>query len=93
MAEEHPFVYHDKLLTQLTEDVGQHDARLNALERTNAVQDEQIRNLFIAVGRIEASVDGLKDKPGKRWESVVDTILKIALGAILTFLTAKILGQ
>jgi len=93
MLEEHPIAYHDKVLTKLTEDVEKHDIRLNAIEKAAAVRDEQIRNLFIAVGRIEAKVDEIKGKPAKRWESTMDTLLKLGMGAIITYLASKVLGQ
>ena len=93
MTEEHPVAYHEKVLTKLTADVEKHDIRLNAIEKAAAVRDEQIRNLFIAVGRIEAKVDELKGKPAKRWESTIDTLLKLGMGAIVTYLATQVLGK
>lgn len=93
----HPIDYHEKMLTKLEVDIGKHDSRLNALEKAAAVREEQIRNLFIAVGKMEktaeviqATVEGLKEKPVKRWESIVDTSLKIIIGVLLALVFSKI---
>lgn len=95
--DEHPIAYHEKMLTRLEEDIGKHDTRLNALEKAAAVREEQIRNLFIAVGKMEktaemiqAAVEKMKEKPAKRWESIVDTVLKIVIGILLALFFAKI---
>jgi len=93
MEEEHPIAYHETVLTKLARDVEKHDARLNAVEKAAAVRDEQIRNLFIAVGRFEAKIDVLMGKPAKRWESTMDTLLKLGLGAIITYIATQVFGK
>ena len=39
---------------------------------------------------IKIDVKALTDKPGKRWEQLVSTVLSIIVGAVLGVLMAKI---
>ena len=100
MNDDHPVAYHEKLLAGLEEDVKKHDARINALEKAAAVREEQIRNLFIAVGKMEKTaeiiqqaVNDLKQKPAKKWDSFMDTLMKLGLGAIISYLVQQVLTK
>lgn len=42
------------------------------------------------VKEIKESVNEIKDKPGKRWEGVVDKIIFTVIGGIITFLLFKL---
>lgn len=39
---------------------------------------------------IQDDVDGMKEKPGKRWDSIVETIIKTVLAALVGFLIAQV---
>lgn len=52
-------------------------------------QTEAIEGVKDDVGRLESKVDVLEEKPGKRWDSLVDKLIWGVAGAVLAFLLAK----
>lgn len=61
---------------------------LNSIATSVAVMAEQQKNISDKVDTIDAKVDTLEGKPGKRWESLVDKLLFTAAGAVLAWLAA-----
>ena len=57
--------------------------RLNSVERDNAVQDAHYR-------AIDAKLEELAGKAGKRWESIVDKAIWAVAAAVIAFLLAKV---
>lgn len=52
-----------------------------------AVREENVEN---DVKEIKNDVKSLTNKPGQRWEKIVETIITVAVGAIVGFILAKI---
>jgi hypothetical protein len=50
---------------------------------------EQLKTMNTSVSTLTNEVEELKDKPGKRWESVVSTVIVGLTTALLGFLLAK----
>ncbi|MDR0858354.1 MAG: hypothetical protein LBN97_04935 [Oscillospiraceae bacterium] len=63
--------------------------RLSVLERDFASTSATIATIFTDLGEIKASLNVLKDKPGKRWESVTAQIITIVVAALFGLLLAK----
>lgn len=61
---------------------------LNSIATSVAVMAEQQKNISDKVDTIDAKVDTLESKPGKRWEGLVDKLLFAAAGAVLAWLAA-----
>ena len=61
---------------------------LNSIATSVAVMAEQQKNISDKVDTIDAKVDTLESKPGKRWESLVDKLLAAAAGAVIAWLAA-----
>lgn len=61
---------------------------LNSIATSVAVMAEQQKNISDKVDTIDAKVDTLEGKPGKRWESLADKLLFAAAGAVLAWLAA-----
>ena len=51
-----------------------------------AVREENVEN---DVKEIKNDVKSLTNKPGQRWEKIVETIITVAVGAIVGFIIAK----
>jgi len=64
-------------------------ARLNKLERENAVMDERYNTILEKLDRLTEKVDALEAKPAKRWDGVVEKIILTAMGALVLFMLAK----
>lgn len=47
-------------------------------------------NMDIDLKEIKTDVKALTDKPGKRWEQLVATVLSVIVGAVLGVLLAKL---
>ena len=61
---------------------------LNSIATSVAVMAEQQKNISDKVDTIDAKVDTLESKPGKRWERLVDKLLFAVAGAVLAWLAA-----
>lgn len=63
---------------------------IHQLATSVSVMAEQLKNMTKSVTTLTSEVEELKDKPGKKWESLVDKIIWAVAGAVLAFLLAKI---
>lgn len=57
--------------------------RLPVIEQKQNDMDEKLN-------RVENLVKDVRDKPGKRWDAVVDKALLAAIGAIILYICSKI---
>lgn len=62
---------------------------LQKLATSVAVMTEQMKTMNSNVAVLTGKVDKLEEKPGKRWEGLVDKIIMGIAAAILGFLLAK----
>lgn len=60
--------------------------RLNALEKSEAVQGVHYKAILAKLDTLTLKVDQLEQKPGKRWEAVVVGFLGALAGAAATYL-------
>lgn len=65
-------------------------AVLHQLATSVAVMAEQMKTMNTSVLTLANEVDELREKPGKRWESLVDKIIWAVAAALLGFVLAKI---
>lgn len=63
---------------------------LHQLATSVAVMAEQLKNMNASVSNLTEEMEELKEKPGKRWDSLIDKIIWAVAGAVLAFLLAKI---
>lgn len=68
---------------------GEHDA-LHQLATSVAVMAEQIKTMTGSVDILTTKVDKLEEKPGKRWDGLVDKIIMVVAAAVVGFVLAKI---
>lgn len=68
---------------------GEHEA-LHQLATSVAVMAEQIKTMTGSVDTLTAKVDKLEEKPGKRWDGLVDKIIITVAAAVIGFILAKI---
>ena len=61
---------------------------LNSIATSVAVMAEQQKNISDKVDTIDAKVDALEAKPGKRWDGLVDKVLLVLAGAFAAWLAA-----
>lgn len=66
--------------------------RLNTLESSGAVQKETLRNIDEKLDDVKATVNSLAEKPGKRWDGLVDKLIYAAAGAVIAWLAAGMPG-
>jgi hypothetical protein len=94
-AKEHPVSAHEQRFETIEGTLDNHDDRLRVIEQAGAVREEKISALWIAVGKIERSVEmiqaavtDIKQKPAKRWEQAVGYLI----GALIAGAVGYILG-
>ena len=64
-------------------------AVLHQLATSVAVMAEQMKTMNSSVMTLTTEVEELRDKPGKRWDSLVDKIIWAVAGAVLAYIIAK----
>ena len=64
-------------------------AVLHQLATSVAVMAEQMKTMNSSVLTLTTEVEELRDKPGKRWDSLVDKIIWAVAGAVLAYVIAK----
>jgi len=90
MVASHPTAAHEQRFENIEGTLENHDGRLRTIEQSGAVREEKIAALWIAVGKIERSVEmiqsavqDLKQKPAKRWEQLIGYIIgALVAGAV-----------
>ena len=65
-------------------------AVLHQLATSVAVMAEQMKTMNSSVLTLTTEVEELRDKPGKRWDSLIDKIIWAVAGAVLAYVIAKI---
>lgn len=63
---------------------------LHSLATSVAVMAEQMKTMNTRVATLTGEVAELKEKPGKRWESLLGQIVSIIAAAVVGFILAKI---
>ena len=74
--------------------------RLDDIERRQGEMEELVTNVALIaqkqdamerdIGEMRDDVRVLAEKPGKRWESIVDKILLAAVGILVAFIAVKL---
>lgn len=76
--------------TKRLEDVEKRQDNLDELVSTVKVLAVREENVESDVKEIKSDVKSLKELPGKRWNAVVEKVLLVAIGMIVTFLLTKL---
>ncbi len=63
--------------------------KLEASHTSVAVIEERLGKIKEDTEEIKETVQIMKDKPGKRWEGIVDKVIWAVLAAVLAFLLAR----
>ena len=66
--------------------------RMNDVERDNAVQEERYTAIAGKLDEISATVKALADKPGRRWDGLVDKLVYAAALAVVAWIAAGMPG-
>lgn len=87
-------------LQETTDRSVRNEGRIKKLEGENAVlhklatsvevMAERMKGMNTSVTELAAEVEELKEKPAKRWDSLVDKIIWAIAGAVLAYLLAKL---
>lgn len=63
---------------------------LHQLATSVAVMAEQVKNMSVSVDSLADKVEEIEEKPGKRWDGLVDKIIWAVAAALLGFVFARI---
>ena len=66
------------------------NAVLHQLATSVAVMAEQMKTMNTSVLTLTTEVEELKEKPGKRWDNLIDKIIWGVAGAVLAYILASI---
>ena len=76
--------------TKRLDDVERRQDNLDELVSTVKVLAVREENVETDVKEIKTDVKSLKDIPGKRWNSVIEKIICVVVGAVATYIMTKI---
>lgn len=90
---------HDKL-TKLEERSKSNTHRLDDLEKRMTSNERLVTSVSLLaqkqetiegdVKEIKSTVQTIADKPGKRWDSIIDKVLLTIIGAIVLYIVSKL---
>lgn len=75
---------------RLQEQVQRNTERLANGDTALALIDKELKHINSKLDELTASVNALKEKPAKRWESVSTTIIQWVVTALLAYIAVKI---
>ena len=76
--------------TRRIEDIEKRQDNLDDLVSTVRVLADREERVESDVGEIKKDVKDIKEKPGKRWDGVVEKILFTVVGGIVTYFLVKL---
>lgn len=82
-------------MAHIEESVKSAHKRIDGIEKlTNSVYElaSSIKNLQHDIGDMSGRIKAIEEKPGKRWDLIVTTIISTLTGAAVTFIVTLIAG-
>lgn len=73
-------------ISKCEEDIKILYSRTNKAEVNQARITEKLDNVLVELGCVRESIDSLKGKPGKRWESLIMAIIAALAGAFIAYI-------
>lgn len=65
-------------------------ARIRALEQARAVQEEQYKTILAKLETVADAVSVLKERPARRWDSVVTALISAGVGGVIGYAISQI---
>lgn len=65
-------------------------ARLNELEQTDSARNQQYKVIMEKLDKLISWQEEQAEKPGRRWETVVETMILLAVTAVVAFVLGRI---
>ena len=92
-ATQHPVEQHEQIMHEMQDKLMDHEERVRKLEEFTTRSDEQLKQLWLALGRIEQMIADMKEdikdissKSGKRWESLLGYIISGVVMLIIAYM-------
>lgn len=63
---------------------------LHQLATSVAVMAEQLKAMNASVSTLTNEVEEMREKPGKRWDAIIDKVVWAVLAAVIAFLLGRI---
>jgi len=91
-ATTHPIQQHEQMLSDIQKKLDDHESRIRDVQESSIRHEEQTKDLWRAVGRIEqlvteikSEIEKLKEKPAKRWDSLIGYIISGIIMLIIAY--------
>ena len=91
-ATQHPVEQHEQIMHEMQDKLMDHEERVRRLEEFATRSDEQLKQLWLALGRIEQMISDMKEdikdissKSGKRWESLLGYVISGIVMLIIAY--------
>jgi len=92
-ATQHPIEQHEQIMHEMQDKLMDHEERVRKLEEFTTRSDEQLKQLWLALGRIEQMISDMKEdikdissKSGKRWESLLGYVISGIVMLIIAYM-------
>lgn len=88
----HPVEQHEQMMDTMQKQITDHEERIRALQEFSVRSDEQTKDLWRTVGRIEqmlaeikSDIDKIREKPARRWENLIGYVLSGVVMLIIAY--------
>lgn len=62
---------------------------VNAIDKTQSVVTSKLNTVIETLGKLQQAIDDLKDRPSKRWETIVSALIGAAVTAFIAFILGR----
>ena len=64
--------------------------KFNGLNASQVRTETTLEHLLIAIGRLEGAIEGIKSKPGQRWDIVLSSLISAVVAAAVALIVRAI---
>ena len=62
---------------------------VNTIDKTQSVVTSKLNTVIETLGKLQQAIDDLKDRPSKRWETIVSALIGAAVTAFIAFILRR----
>lgn len=65
------------------------DKEVDDIDKTQSVVTSKLNTVIENLGKLQQAIDDLRDRPSKRWETIVSALIGAAMTAFIAFIFGR----